>query len=91
MLTKKLILNINTGESIRICSYRIKIPSFNWGFFLLFFIMKIEMPKTLEDFRKVRETILELMANPYCDHFMFLSLSEKLNRTDAKIEEMSKK
>jgi len=30
------------------------------------------------------------MANSYCDQFMFLSLSEKLNKTDAKIEELSK-
>lgn len=52
--------------------------------------MIVEMPKTLEDFKKVRETILELMANPYCDQFMFLSLSEKLDKTDAKIEELNK-
>lgn len=49
------------------------------------------MPKTLDDFKKVRETILELMANPYCDQFMFLSLSEKLDKTDAKIKELNKK
>jgi len=47
-----------------------------------------EIPKTLEDFKKVRETIFELMANPYCDQFMFLSLSEKLDKTNAKIEEL---
>jgi hypothetical protein len=51
--------------------------------------MIVEMPKTLEDFKKVRETILELMANPYCDQFMFLSLSEKLEKTNAKIEELA--
>ncbi len=44
---------------------------------------------TLEEFKKVRETILELMANPYCDQFMFLSLSEKLDKANAKIEELS--
>jgi len=52
--------------------------------------MIVEMPKTLEDFKKVRETILELMDNPYCDQFMFLSLSDKLDKTDAKIKELSK-
>jgi len=52
--------------------------------------MKVEMTKTMEDFKKVRETILELMANPYCDQFMFLSLSEKLDKTDQKIEELKK-
>lgn len=44
------------------------------------------MPETLEDFLKVRETILDLMANPYCDQFMFLSLSEKLDKTNEKIK-----
>jgi hypothetical protein len=52
--------------------------------------MIVEPPKTLEDFKKVREIILELMANPYCDQFMFLSLSEKLDKTNDKIEELSK-
>jgi len=51
--------------------------------------MKVEPPKTLEDFKKVRETILELMANPYCDQFMFLSLSEKLDKTNTKIEQLA--
>ena len=50
--------------------------------------MKVEMPKTLEDFHKVRETILELMANPYFDQSMFLSLSKKLDKTNAKIKEL---
>jgi hypothetical protein len=51
--------------------------------------MKVEPPKTLEEFKKVRESILELMANPYCDQFMFLSLNDKLTATDAKINELS--
>lgn len=50
--------------------------------------MIVEVPKTLNDFKKVRETIVQLMGNPYCDQFMFLSLSEKLNKTDAKIKEL---
>ena len=49
--------------------------------------MKLELPTSLEDFKKVRETILELIGNPYCDQFMFLSLQEKLDKTDAKISE----
>jgi len=48
------------------------------------------MPKTLDDFKKVRETILELMTNPYCDQSMFWSLSDKLDKIDVKIEELSK-
>lgn len=51
--------------------------------------MIVEAPKTLEDFKKVRVTILELMANPYCDQFMFLSLSEKLDKANAKIDELN--
>jgi len=50
--------------------------------------MIIEPPKTLEDFQQVRQTILELMANPYCDQFMFLLLSEKLDKVDSKIVEL---
>lgn len=53
--------------------------------------MIIEPPKTVGDFKKVRETILELMSNPHCDQFMFLSLSEKLDKTDAKIKELQSK
>ena len=50
--------------------------------------MIVEPPKTVEDFEQVRLTILELMANPYCDQFMFLSLSEKLDNVDSKIVEL---
>jgi hypothetical protein len=49
----------------------------------------IEPPKTLEDFQKVRESTLELMGNPYCDHLMFMSLTEKLDKVDKKIKELS--
>lgn len=49
----------------------------------------IEPPKTLEDFKKVRESILELQANPYTDHLMFMTLQDKLDRVDKKIEELS--
>lgn len=51
--------------------------------------MIIKPPKTLEDFEKVKKTITDLMSNPYCDKFMFLSLTEKLEKTNAKIQELS--
>lgn len=51
--------------------------------------MIIEPPKTKEDFEKVRQAILELMSNPYCDQFMFLSLGKKLNEVDSKILELN--
>lgn len=50
--------------------------------------MIVKPPETLEDFKKVRESILELMSNPYCDQFMFLSLSEKLEKANAEIERL---
>lgn len=53
--------------------------------------MFLDPPKTLEEFKKIRETILELMSNPYCDQFMFMSLSEKLDKTDQKIRELEEK
>ena len=49
----------------------------------------IEPPKTLEDFNKVRQSTLELMGNPYCDHLMFMTLQEKLDRVNKKIKELS--
>ena len=50
--------------------------------------MILEPPKTIEDFQKIRETILELISNPYCDQSMFLSLKERLIKTNIKIEEL---
>jgi len=50
--------------------------------------MKVKMPKTIEEFQAIRKTILDMMANPYCDEFMFRSLSDKLDKTDAKIVEL---
>lgn len=50
--------------------------------------MIIEPPKTLQDFEEVRKSILELMANPYCDHLMFDSLIRKRDKVDAKIEQI---
>lgn len=48
--------------------------------------MKVEPPKTLAELKTVRETILKLMANPYCDQFMFLSLNDKLDKVDKEIK-----
>ena len=50
--------------------------------------MIIEPPKTIEDFEKVLASILELQANPYCDHLMFMSLVEKMKKVEAKIAEL---
>jgi len=53
--------------------------------------MKLEGPKTLEDFEEVLTTILELQANPYCDHLMFASLSIKKKNTEEKIKQLKLK
>ena len=53
--------------------------------------MIIEPPKTVEDFEKVLASILELQANPYCDHLMFMSLVEKREKVEAKIAELKAK
>jgi len=50
--------------------------------------MKIEAPKTVLDFKRAEKSILELMANPYCDQFVFLLLSDKLDKCQNKIKEL---
>lgn len=50
----------------------------------------IYIPKTLEDFKNIRKTILELMTNPYCDQTMYLDLVKKLYNTNEKIAELEK-
>jgi len=50
--------------------------------------MIVEPPKTLEDFEGIKKTILELMENPFCDEGMRLTLTQKLNKINAKIEEL---
>lgn len=47
----------------------------------------VEGPKTLADFKEVRNTIKDLMVNPYCDSSMYKSLQEKRRKIDAQIEE----
>ena len=51
-------------------------------------IMKLESPKTVLDFKRIEKSILSLMANPYCNEFMFRSLSDKLDKCQAKIKEL---
>jgi len=50
--------------------------------------MIIESPKTVEEFEDVRKSILDLMGNLYCDLLMFMSLTERLKKVDAKIDEL---
>ena len=50
--------------------------------------MIVEQPKTIEDFEEVRKSILDLMGNPYCDHLMFMSLTERLKKVNDKIDEL---
>lgn len=52
--------------------------------------MIVKPPETIEDFEKVRETILELLNNPYCDKGMRESLLVRLRKTESKIEELRK-
>jgi len=53
--------------------------------------MIIEPQKTIEDFKKVRASILELMGNHWCDHLMFMSLMDERDAVDKKIEELQAK
>ena len=47
--------------------------------------MIVQPPKTIDEFLEVRKTCLELMGNPYCDEFMFRSLSDKIDLIDKEI------
>jgi len=49
----------------------------------------IEPPKTLEDFDKVLETILELQKNPWLDGIMSDSLLEKEYQVRKKIKKLN--
>ncbi len=51
----------------------------------------IEPPKTLEDFEKVLETILELQNNPWFDGTMSDSLLAKEYQVRKKIKELKNK
>jgi len=50
--------------------------------------MIIEPPKTVEDFIKVRNSILKLMDNPWIDGSMYSSLTMKLTKVNDKIEDL---
>ena len=49
----------------------------------------IEPPKTLEDFKKVLESIIELQKNPWCDSTMYSNLLEKEYQVRKKIKELN--
>lgn len=51
----------------------------------------IEPPKTLEDFEKVLESIIELQNNPWLDGTMSDSLLEKEYQVRKKIKELKTK
>lgn len=53
--------------------------------------MRIEPPKTIEDFEKVLASIMELQANPWCDHLMFMDLCGRRDNVYAKIAELKSK
>lgn len=50
--------------------------------------MIIQPPKTLDDFKKIKTTILKLLKNPYADEGMIESLNKKLEQTNRKIKEL---
>lgn len=51
--------------------------------------MIIEPPKTLKEFQEIMETILGLMANPYCDEGMKERLCIKLIKIEHKINNLT--
>lgn len=50
----------------------------------------IKPPKTVEDFEKVLESIIELQNNPWLDGTMSDSLLEKEHQVRKKIKELEK-
>ena len=51
----------------------------------------IKPPKTLEDFQKVLESIVELQKNPWVDGFILDNLLEKEYQVRKKIKELTTK
>ena len=49
----------------------------------------IEPPKTLQDFKKVLESIMELQNNQWCDSTMYDNLLEKEYQVRKKIKELN--
>ncbi len=52
--------------------------------------MRIEPPKTIQDFENIEKSILELMDNPYIDKQMYISLKCRLIKCKEKIKELKK-
>ena len=52
-------------------------------------LTNMKAPKTIEDYKKVLKTVIELMGNPFCDHLMFDSLLRKKEAAQNKIEELT--
>ena len=50
--------------------------------------MIIQPPKTIEEFEKILASIIELQNNPYCYYSMIMSLVDKREKVEAKIEEL---
>ena len=50
--------------------------------------MIIEPPKTVLDFKRVEESILEMMHNPYCDMTTYVLLEKELKKCRTKIEQL---
>ena len=50
--------------------------------------MSVRPPQTIEDFKKILDSISELQSNPYCDHLMFMALVDKREKVEAKIAEL---
>ena len=53
--------------------------------------MKIEPPKTIEDFKKIAHSIAEIMENPYLDYTSLCKMNERFRKCRAKISELEKK
>jgi hypothetical protein len=45
---------------------------------------------TIEELEQSERSILDLMSNPYCDHLMFMDLSDKLDKVRSEIEVLIK-
>lgn len=45
-------------------------------------------PTTLQDFQRIRTTLVELISNPWCDIGLRSRLTEKLTKTDQQINRL---
>lgn len=52
--------------------------------------MIVQPPKTLQELEEVKDSILSLMANGYCDYNMYLSLQGKLKKINEEINGLKK-